>query len=179
MSRFPNISTAEGVIKIIDSSETASKTHNQGANVVYSSAERSKCLTFCGWGDLSDKKNLEIVCKSLEEQGNFTKSAMLATMSFNLDRACAALKPVEAQHFALISILQTLQFDDSQAKIKNLYQRLASQICDIYASCILRFLAGPEEYNRISNSLCISDKIGFSCRFLGDTQLRAFFKIRT
>jgi len=144
--------------------------------VVYSSPERSKCLTLSGWGDLSDKRNLEAVCKSLEDQGNCTKSAMLATMSFNLERACAALKSVESEHYALVSILQTLQFDDSQAKIKHLYQRLASQIPDIYASSILRFLAGPEEYNRILSTLAISDKVGFGCRFLSDAQLRAFLR---
>ena len=147
---------------------------NAGWHVIYENEARSKCLQRCGWIEINDATGLEVLCRSLEDEGKQAKSAMMALFHFNFSRALTALE--KNQDSPLASVLSTISGIQPQQQMKQLCLRMSEHVTDNYSAAALIFLAGNEHLHRILPLLNTSDRIGFACRFLSDSELTKFLE---
>lgn len=139
---------------------------------VYTSDIRQACLRMCGWEDSE-----RIHADANESQGLIQRSAMIATMNFNTDRAQLVLKGSSARHGALASLLETFPLRELDDRVRMLFSKLAESEPDEYISSLLLFLSGlstPKILTR--KQLQVRDRLAIACRFYPDSTLLTFLK---
>lgn len=95
---------------------------------------------------------------------------MYAIFAFNYELALSKI----SEHSMLIPILQNIQSKDTC--LSNFYKSVAKHESNPSTRNILWFLAGSNYYNKILESLTITESIGFSLRFLNDSELKLHLK---
>lgn len=142
---------------------------------MYESSFRTDSLHLLDSYDVDSPDQLHSYCTLLESRGHFTQSAFTAIVNFDIPRALRALAASEGANGTFVVILETFQFEEGQAKIKQLFQKLAEQTEDASTRAIFLFLAGPENYKSILSTLPLYDKLIFALKFLSDSDLSSFY----
>jgi len=190
----PHLQALRGFLEFVDSNPSASvgilalltqpqhspsqrSVESWDLHPVFTSDTRSACLKICGWGDAQDAANLDTVCTDNEAMGQFGRSAMLAVMNFNLQRAVVALRASSVPNDTLISLLETFPLRELEDKVRTLFVKLAELEEDEYVSSALLFLSGlTANQILLRKRLEVRDRLAIACRFYLDSALLAFLK---